>query len=52
MPRINQILQPGLNYIKGDRNHKKRINGDVLMIEGRSKVIEDARGNERQGRNL
>jgi len=40
LPRINHILQPGLNYVKGDRNRKKKINGDMLMIEGRSKIIE------------
>jgi hypothetical protein len=52
LPRLNQILQPGLNYVKGDRNRKKKINGEMLMIEGRSKIIEEARNNERQGRNL
>jgi len=38
--------------VKGDRNRKKKINGEMLMIEGRSKIIEEARNNERQGRNL
>lgn len=30
LPKISQIIQP--NYVKGDRNHKKKINGDLLMI--------------------
>jgi NIMA (never in mitosis gene a)-related kinase len=40
LPRINHILLPGLNYVKGDRNRKKKLNNDMLMIEGRSKIIE------------
>lgn len=40
LPKLNQILQPGLNYIKGDRSKKKKVNGEMLMIEGRSKIIE------------
>ncbi|MCB0368235.1 MAG: hypothetical protein KDD45_02055 [Bdellovibrionales bacterium] len=40
LPPLIQALQPGLNYVKGDRNRKKKINGDMLMIEGRSKIIE------------
>ena len=47
-----QALQPGLNYVKGDRNRKKKINGDILMIEGRSKIIEEARSNDHKGKNL
>ncbi len=39
LPPLIQVLQPGLNYVKGDRNRKKKINGDMLMIEGRSKII-------------
>lgn len=39
LPPLIQALQPGLNYVKGDRNRKKKINGDILMIEGRSKII-------------
>jgi NIMA (never in mitosis gene a)-related kinase len=52
LPRLNQALLPGLNYIKGDRNRKKKVNGDILMIEGRSKIIEEARIHDRQGKNL
>jgi hypothetical protein len=32
LPRINHILLPGLNYVKGDRNRKKKLNNDMLMI--------------------
>lgn len=32
LPPLIQSLQPGLNYVKGDRNRKKKINGDILMI--------------------
>lgn len=28
------------------------MNGDILMIEGRSKIIEEARIHDRQGKNL
>jgi hypothetical protein len=52
LPRINHILLPGLNYAKGDRNRKKKVNAEMLMIEGRSKIIEEARINESKGRNL
>lgn len=52
LPRINHILLPGLNYVKGDRNRKKKLNNDMLMIEGRSKIIEEARINDSKGRNL
>lgn len=52
LPPLIQVLQPGLNYVKGDRNRKKKINGDMLMIEGRSKIIEQARNNDNKGRNL
>lgn len=38
--------------MKGDRNRKKKINGDMLMIEGRSKIIEEARINDNKGKNL
>lgn len=47
LPPLVQMLQPGLNYIKGDRSRKKKISGDILMIEGRSKIIEDARNDNR-----
>ena len=40
LPPLHQVLQPGLNYIKGDRNRRKKISEDLLMIEGRSKIIE------------
>ena len=52
LPPLVQALQPGLNYVKGDRNRKKKISGDVLMIEGRSKMIEDVRSSDSKGRNL
>ena len=52
LPPLIQALQPGLNYVKGDRSRKKKINGDILMIEGRSKIIEDARSSDNKGRNL
>lgn len=32
LPRLNQVLQPGLKYVKGDRNRKKKLGGDIMMI--------------------
>jgi hypothetical protein len=52
LPPLIQALQPGLNYAKGDRKRKNKISGDMLMIEGRSKIIEEARSNDHKGRNL
>lgn len=52
LPKLNQVLQPGINYIKGDRNKKKKVANDLLMIEGRSKIIEEGRSVEKHGRNL
>lgn len=51
LPRLNQILQPGLKHVKGDRTRKKRIQGALMMVEGHSKVIEQAR-EDQKGRHL
>ena len=32
LPRINHVLQPGLNYVKGARNRNKKLANDILMI--------------------
>ena len=45
LPKLSQILQPGLDNPKGGDKRKRKGKGSNggLMIEGRSKIIEDAR---------
>ena len=43
LPKLGQILKPGLES-KGDKRKKKgKGSNGGLIIEGRSKIIEDAR---------
>lgn len=47
LPKLNKILEPNIalkSLASGDKRKKKsQIGNDALMIEGRSKIIEDAR---------
>jgi len=49
LPKLNKILEPSISMKVGvsEKRKKRSILGDGLMIEGRSKIIEDARSNEK-----
>ena len=53
LPKLGQILKPGLEI--GDKRKRKgkgKGSNGGLMIEGRSKIIEDARSQEKGTRNI
>lgn len=54
LPKLGQILKPGLDNPKGGDKRKRKGKGSNggLMIEGRSKIIEDARSQEKGTKNI
>lgn len=53
LPKLNRILESSISAKPGDKRKKRsQIGNDGLMIEGRSKVIEDARSHEKINKNL
>ena len=52
MPKLNQALKQGLDYLKVSKKPRRNQKGSPLMIEGRSKIIEDARSYSKPSRQL
>lgn len=52
LPKLSQILQEKKSVEKKVRRARGNLGNGGLMIEGRSKIIEDARSYERGGKNI
>ena len=52
LPKLNKALKEGLDYLKVNKKPRRNVKGSPLMIEGRSKIIEDARSYSKPSRHL